>query len=191
MTANETIADTIHVPGRDIPAPTYLSTIALAYLRPQPARPPYPAIADKAGWRVYVDAMDQAVAPLLQRVSPGAAAKVEERRFGSASVFDIVPSTADPADRSIVLEMHGGALILCGGELCRLMGVGSALRSTLELEKLSDQPGRQIRDRRRRRVDGACHVERAGGAVSVTCRQALQELPVLSAMWPWTSSNPP
>jgi epsilon-lactone hydrolase len=128
MSANETIADTIHVPARDIPAPTYLSSIALAYLRPQPARPPYPAIADKAGWRVYVDAMDQAVAPLLQRVSPGAAAKVEERRFGSASVFDIVPSTADPADRSIVLEMHGGALILCGGELCRLMGVGSATR---------------------------------------------------------------
>ena len=128
MSITEVAVDMIHVPARDIPAPAYLSPIAQAYLKPQPASPPYPAIADKAGWRAYVNAVDQAVIPLLQRVSAGATAKVEERKFGSASVFDIVPESADPADRSVVLEMHGGGLIMCGGELCRLMGVGSANR---------------------------------------------------------------
>ena len=128
MSTTEVAADTIHVPARDIPAPAYLSPIAHAYLKPQPVSPPYPAITDKAGWRAYVNAVDQAVIPLLQRVSAGATATVEERKFASASVFDIVPGNTDPADRSIVLEMHGGALILCGGELCRLMGVGSATR---------------------------------------------------------------
>ena len=57
-----------------------------------------------------------------------AKADVEVRQFGSAAVFDITPEGIDPADRTIVLEMHGGGLLLCGGELCRLMGIGSAAR---------------------------------------------------------------
>jgi acetyl esterase/lipase len=117
-----------HVPAREIPVPAHLSPVARAYLEPQPARSPYPELTDKAGWQAYVDAADQAVLPLLQRVSAVGKAEVSERRFGSAKIFDIVPDDTDTADDSVVLEMHGGALILCGGELCRLMGVGSATR---------------------------------------------------------------
>ena len=61
MSITEVATDTIHVPARDIRTPAYLSPIAQAYLKPQPASPPYPAIADKAGWRAYVNAVDQAV----------------------------------------------------------------------------------------------------------------------------------
>ena len=125
---DETASDVAQVPARSIAIPAHLSPVAQYYLAPQPASPPYPALADKAGWRAYVAAIDQAILPLLQRISAVATAEVEERDAGGAKVFDIVPPGLDPDDRSVVLEMHGGALILCGGEACRLMGVGSANR---------------------------------------------------------------
>lgn len=121
-------AGMLHVPARDVPVPAFLSPIARAYLKPQPASVPYPALEDKAGWRAYVSAGDQAVIPLLNRVNAQATAKVEERDADGARVFDITPPGIDTNDRAIVLEMHGGALILCGGELCRMMGMGSAVR---------------------------------------------------------------
>ncbi len=129
MGANDDeVTGTLHVPARDIPVPEYLSPMARAYLMPQPASAPYPALEDKAGWRAYVSAVDQAVIPLLRRVSGQATAKVDERDADGARVFDILPPGVDPNDRTIVLEMHGGGLILCGGELCRMMGTGSAMR---------------------------------------------------------------
>ena len=116
------------VPARSIATPGFLSEIARSYLRPMPASPPYPAIEDKAGWRAYVAAVDQAVIPLLARITACVEAKVSERDAGGARVFEIVPSGLTPDSRGVVLEMHGGALILCGGELCRGMGMGSAAR---------------------------------------------------------------
>jgi monoterpene epsilon-lactone hydrolase len=117
---------TLHVPARDIPVPAFLSEIARAYLKPQPGSVPYPPLEDKAGWSAYVSIADQGVLPLLQGMSAQVAAQVEERNADGARVFDILPPSA--AGRGIVLDIHGGALILCGGELCRIMGMGSAVR---------------------------------------------------------------
>jgi epsilon-lactone hydrolase len=116
------------VPARNLSIPEYLSPMARMYLNPQPESAPYPEQDDKAAWRAYVDAVDQAVLPLLQMVSAQATAEVELRDAGGARVFDIMPPSAGLADRTVVLEMHGGALILCGGEACKLMGIGSANR---------------------------------------------------------------
>lgn len=118
----------LHVPAREIPVPAFLSPVAQAYLQPQPAQLPYPELEDKAGWRAYVAAVDEAIMPLLNRVNAQAAAKVTERDADGARVFDIVPPDVDSNDRAIVFELHGGALILCGGALCRMMGTGSAVR---------------------------------------------------------------
>ena len=120
--------DKLHVPARDISAPGFLSGIARSYLTPQAGSLPYPAIDDKAGWRDYVATVDQTVIPLLRRVSSGSAAQLEERDADGARVYDIVAPGVDPRDRGVVLEIHGGALILCGGELCRIMGIGTAMR---------------------------------------------------------------
>ena len=108
--------------------PSFLSDIARGYLAPQPPRPPYPALDDKAGWRAFVDAVDQAVIPLLERVSGLVDAEVVARDAGGAKVFDIVPAGIAPDARGVVLEMHGGALVFCGGVLARGMGMGSAAR---------------------------------------------------------------
>jgi acetyl esterase/lipase len=119
---------TYTVPARDLPVPDYLSPVARAYLTPLLAWGDYPALEDKAGWAAYVAAVDAAVLsrfPAWSEVSP---AQATERDVGGARVFEIVPPGLDPDDRSVILEMHGGALILCGGEACKLMGVGSANR---------------------------------------------------------------
>ena len=72
--------------------------------------------------------VDQAVIPLLRHVSSQSSAQVEERDADGARVYDILAPGVDPAGRGIVLDIHGGALILCGGELCRIMGMGTAAR---------------------------------------------------------------
>jgi acetyl esterase/lipase len=89
---------------------------------------PYPAHEDKESWRTYVAALDNSVLPLLQQISAHAIADVVERDADGAHIFDIVPPRLNADDRGVVLEMHGGALILCGGELCKLMGIGSTNR---------------------------------------------------------------
>ena len=123
------IADgTVRVPARDVPIPAFLSDVAKASLMPQGGSLPYPAMDDKAGWRAYVEAVDQNVLPMLRMMIPQAAAEVEERDADGARVYEIVPPGLSPDDRGVILEIHGGGLIMCGGELCRLMGTGAALR---------------------------------------------------------------
>ena len=117
-----------HVPARDIASPTFLSEGARMFLISQPAQHGYPAIGDKAAWREYVAAVDQGVLPLLSRICEVGPAEVSERLAGGARVFDIAPSGLPEGDRGVILDIHGGGLIMCGGELCRLMGISAALR---------------------------------------------------------------
>ncbi len=124
----QTPADTIQIPARDVPIPAFLSPVARAYLQPQPQMLAHPPLDDKAGWRAYVATIDQAVLPMLPQISAQATATVTVRDADGAKVFDILPPGVDPDARGVVLEMHGGALILCGGELCKIMGMGSAAR---------------------------------------------------------------
>ena len=118
----------MHVPAREVPVPGFLSPVARAYLTPQDRAAGYPALGDKQGWRAYVVAVDQGIAGLIQQIGGQATGHVEEIDANGSRVFDIVPSQLDPDDRGVVLEMHGGALLLCGGELCRMMGISSAAR---------------------------------------------------------------
>lgn len=113
------------VPARTIAAPAYLSDIARGYLQPQPA-PVYPPLDDQQAWLDYVAAQDNAVLPMLRQITGAAKAVVEERTTGAARVYDILPDGVDPQARGVILDMHGGGLILCGGELCKLMAIGAA-----------------------------------------------------------------
>jgi monoterpene epsilon-lactone hydrolase len=119
---------TTHLPARDIPVPAFLSDVARAYLMPQPRGAAHPPLADKSAWRAYVAAVDQSLLPLLQQMGTPGQADITERDAEGARIYDIQPNGLLPADRGIVLDMHGGALILCGGELCRIMGIGLAAR---------------------------------------------------------------
>ena len=72
--------------------------------------------------------VDQAVVPLLSKIISAAPAQVEERDANGARVYDIPVPVADPEDRAVILDLHGGGLLMCGGELCRMMGIGAAYR---------------------------------------------------------------
>lgn len=117
-----------HVPARDIPVPAFLSDVARAYLGPGMPSPPYPPIEDKAAWRALVSATDEAVLPFLSGMMAHAQATVETRDNDGVRVYDIVPQGLASDSRGVVLDLHGGGLIMCGGELCRMMGIGSAAR---------------------------------------------------------------
>jgi acetyl esterase/lipase len=119
---------TYSVPARDIPVPAFLSPVARMYLAKQPDKQPYPALDDLDGWRAFVEATDASVLPLLQQISGHAAADVTERDANGTTVYELVPPALDPNDRTVILEMHGGALLFCGGELCKLMAMGTAAR---------------------------------------------------------------
>jgi acetyl esterase/lipase len=118
----------LQVPARAIPLPDHLSLIARDYLSPLPAWGDYPALDDKAGWLAYVAAVDEGILSRFPAWSAASDVHVEARDAGCARVFDIAPPGLDPDDRTVILDMHGGALILCGGPLCQAMGVGTALR---------------------------------------------------------------
>ncbi|RYE64672.1 MAG: alpha/beta hydrolase [Oxalobacteraceae bacterium] len=118
----------LKIPAREIVDPQHLSDAARQYLAPQGPAPTYPALSDKDAWRSYVTAADESVLPLLSQICAAVAAEVEMRDALGARVFDIAPPGLASDSRGVVLDMHGGALILCGGELCRLMGIGLAAR---------------------------------------------------------------
>lgn len=126
--ADENGGNVVHLPARAIPVPAYLSPIAQSYLTPLPGWGDYPGIDDKDSWKAYVAAVDAAVLSRFPAWSESTGAQVAARDAGGVPVFDIAPSGLDPNDKTVILDMHGGALILCGGEMCKMMGVGTAMR---------------------------------------------------------------
>jgi monoterpene epsilon-lactone hydrolase len=117
------------IPARAIPVPAHLSAIAQTYLMPQQSVGAYPPIRDKAAWNAYVNTQNQAILPMLAGIFSSVSAQVEPMNVGGTTVFDIIPSGLDPDTRIIVLEIHGGGLILGSGEVCRMMGMGAAART--------------------------------------------------------------
>ncbi|WP_231568463.1 alpha/beta hydrolase [Novosphingobium malaysiense] len=66
--------------------------------------------------------------PMLQQISPSSPAEVIERDLDGLCVFDVTPEDLPAGSGGVVLDLHGGGLFLCGGELCRLMAIGIATR---------------------------------------------------------------
>lgn len=119
----------LHVPARDIPAPTHLSAGARGSLRQPPPLSPTLPLDDKAAWREYVQAFNASMMPMLEQMVPlEGTATVEERHADGVRLWDIKPAEVKPGDRGIVLELHGGGLLMCGGELCRTLGIVAAAR---------------------------------------------------------------
>ena len=126
MTEPTPLAKTIA--ARDLPVPAHLSPAAQAIAAmPAPDRPTiYPAQDDKAGWLAYIAAMEQATSGMVLASSAQLPVDVVERDAKGARVFDITPQGLEKS-AGLVIEMHGGALILCAGDMCRAMGSGTAL----------------------------------------------------------------
>jgi acetyl esterase/lipase len=116
----------LEVPARTIPVPAHLSPEAQGVLSMDLFdASSYPDVVDHAGWREMIRARDAMILPMFESMASGVAADVEEIEVGGAAVHVVVPDVVDD-DSQVILSLHGGALILGGGESCRFSGVSQA-----------------------------------------------------------------
>ena len=121
----------VHLPARDIPVPTSVSPEAQAALSMGRIGPPpgdYPALDDAAGWKAHVRERDDFVRSLVADRAASLPAVVEERRVGEFDVYIATPEGVADDDRRVYLDIHGGAWVLGGGELCRATTTNSAVQ---------------------------------------------------------------
>lgn len=109
------------MPARTIPLPDSVSPEAQLALSVNAAETDdYPASGDLAAWRAWVAERDEQITPLLEAAVDQTAATTEERIVDGVPITVVVPAGAE-ADRRVVLDLHGGALILLGGRASAAM----------------------------------------------------------------------
>lgn len=121
---------TLRVAERRIPVPKHLSAEAQAFLaRPHPLNGTnYPALDDSEGWQKYAAAGDEMIRQMFLSGYPKAPCSISELSIGGARAYDIVPEGVSADDRRVYLDIHGGALIMGAGDICKAMGIDTALR---------------------------------------------------------------
>ncbi len=129
---------TLHL-DRVIPVPMSVSPEARAAMQAgcagvaaRIANPPQlPDRSDLDGWRARIAATDELMVSVFrERVSDDADFEVDDIR--AVRVFRITPSDVDAeADAMVLLDIHGGALVGGGGEVCRLLSTIAAQRTGL------------------------------------------------------------
>lgn len=117
----------LRVPERLLPIPRHLSPQAQAFMaRPVMAGSGYPALDDKEGWRQHIAEGDRNILENYFAHVPDVPGKISEIREGELRGFEIVPEGVAEGDRRVYLEIHGGGLIMGGGEVCRKMAMATA-----------------------------------------------------------------
>ena len=124
-------APTRHVPARDIPVPAHLSPEAQAMLSLPPLgeAPASPAIDDKEGWWARTAVQDEMVLAALTPRAEKIDVDVDDRVIAGVPVFVITPRGTAADDPRVFLDIHGGALVMGSGAVCRAMGITSVPRS--------------------------------------------------------------
>jgi len=112
---------TLHIPARDIPVPPSVSPEAQAVLSmgPLTADVPWPPLDDRQAWRDLIKLQDEMVLSSLAARVASVEADCATRTIDGVNVHVVRPSGRD--DDRIVLDIHGGALIMMGGPACAAM----------------------------------------------------------------------
>ena len=119
----------VHLSARDIPVPTSVSPEAQAVLAMGRLGPPpreAPALDDVAGWKAYVAESDAFVLSMIGDPTAGYAGTIEKRDVGPCPVYVLTPAGVPDDDRRVYFDIHGGAWVLGGGELCKMTAISSA-----------------------------------------------------------------
>jgi acetyl esterase/lipase len=122
----------LRLPARDIPVPTSVSSEAQAVLSMGRLGPPAgepPALDDVAGWKAYVAEADGFMRTMLPETPAGFTGSIEERTVGECTVYVATPDAVRADDRRVYLDIHGGAWILGGGDLCKRTGAMGAVQT--------------------------------------------------------------
>ena len=119
----------VHLPARDIPVPTSVSPEAQAALSMGRLGPPpreYPALDDVAGWKAYIAEADGFVQSMIGDPTAGFTGTIEQRDIGPCPLYVLTPEGARDDDRRVYFDIHGGAWVLGGGDLCKMTAISSA-----------------------------------------------------------------
>ena len=112
----------VHIQTREIPVPTSVSQEAQAVLAMGRLGPPpreLPALDDTQAWKAYVDETDGFVRSMVGNATAGFAGNIEERDIGPCLLYVVKPNGFADNDRRVFLDIHGGAWVLGGGDLCK------------------------------------------------------------------------
>lgn len=91
---------------------------------------PMPPLDDAAAWKARIAVMDEFIA--MGFAGPEVDAKSEKTHVDGIDVYVITPEGADAGDDAPILyDIHGGALIAGGGDVCRQMATSAAVRVDL------------------------------------------------------------
>lgn len=118
----------LRVGERIVPVPDHLSPEARAFLAQPRAGASYPAPDDAEGWRRHIAASDAMIMEMYLGGRPQVACEIRERREGRALGYELIPEGVTAADRRVYLDIHGGALIMGAGQVCKGMALGTASR---------------------------------------------------------------
>lgn len=128
--ANDT-RPTLHLSAREIPVPGSVSPEAQAILgagRLGPEPKPLPALDDAAGWKAYVAESDDFVRTMVGDPLGRFDGTIEERAIGSFPVYVLTPQGVTDDDRRVYFDIHGGAWVLGGGDLCKMTAATSSMQ---------------------------------------------------------------
>jgi monoterpene epsilon-lactone hydrolase len=116
---------------RFIPVPTSVSEQAQQFLgmgfTMADAAQQQPDRTDIEGWRAIIKESNELMIGFVAMVPAVPASTVEVLLVDDVTVFDLLPDgTPDDPDAPIYLDIHGGALIMGGGEACRALATKNA-----------------------------------------------------------------
>jgi len=111
-------------------APNFLSDAARAGLEVPIFRIPNPALDDAAGWAAMVEQTDLMIAEMLGGMTFPMSSELQQ--IGGVPTYIVTPDGAPTgADSPVLLSIHGGGLIMGGGDLTRVMTEISALSASV------------------------------------------------------------
>jgi acetyl esterase/lipase len=92
-----------------------------------------PELDDVEGWLAHIEAGDANVLQRFVRDVDGLPVSLDTRTVGGVTTYVAVPDGAPSGpDHPVYFDVHGGALIMCGGEVCRALAAGNALTRRMQ-----------------------------------------------------------
>jgi acetyl esterase/lipase len=95
----------------------------------------YPALDDADAWRTMIKTTDDMVVTMFSEsglMSPEGF-DVDVISVEGVTVYVVTPSDLDRADTRVYLDLHGGAFIVGGGEVCRATGIMTARKTGMRV----------------------------------------------------------